>query len=65
MMDSLIPSLWAKSSPRMSLRTHLICTGIVAQRFMSAPSSRSILSYFEEGFEVSRAESAIFVPCTT
>ena len=57
MMDSLIPSLWAKSSPRMSLRTHLICTGIVAQRFMSAPSSRSILSYFEEGFEVSRAEA--------
>ena len=57
MKDSLLASLWAKSSPRMSLRTHLICTGVVAQHFISAPSSRSILSYFEEGFEVGRAEA--------
>ena len=47
-------SLWAKSNPPMALRTHLICTGICAQMYLEAPSSQSILQFFQKSFESDR-----------
>ena len=41
-------SIWAKTSPYMSLQTHLLTTGICAQKYLMAHSSEAITTYLAE-----------------
>ena len=50
-MDRLYKSVWAKTSPFMSVRTHSFCAGICAQKLLSAPSSIAILRFLSECFQ--------------
>ena len=65
-IDQIDPSnpclfLWAKSSPYKQLLAHMIDTGCCAWQYLSAPSSKNILSFFNQQWEYSTDQTLSFI----
>ncbi len=54
-MEEALHSIWAKSDPFMSLEKHSLCTGICTEEFLSANSSRKIVDYLRDQFQMDSA----------
>ncbi|MBR6186628.1 MAG: CRISPR-associated helicase Cas3' [Clostridia bacterium] len=52
--------LWAKSNPPKNLLTHMLETGCCAEAFLSAPSSRSALSFLTEQWHCEKEDAVAF-----
>ena len=52
--------LWAKSNPHKYLLTHMLETGCCAEAFLTAPSSRSALSFLTEQWNCEKEEAIAF-----
>ena len=61
-MDHTQPHLllWAKSNPYKNLLTHMLETGCCAETFLTAPSSRSALSFLMEQWHCEKEEAIAF-----
>lgn len=58
--DSFYLYMWAKTNPYKQLLAHMIDTGCCALQFLSAPSSRAILTFLSKQWRIEENETMYF-----
>ena len=56
-MSEAIKLLWAKSPPFMSLSKHSLCVGLCTEEYLNAVSSRKILNYLSNCFQLAPTDT--------